>query len=121
MVKAIQPDFAVFHAPLADRFGNVWVGVRRELMLMAHAAKTSLVTAEKIIDGNLLDDPVRAAGTIPGLYVGAIAEAEQGAWPLGIPGGYDADQAELARYVDMARTEEGFTAYMAGTKAVAAE
>mgnify|MGYP003679832194 FL=1 len=121
MVKAIQPDFAVFHAPLADRFGTVWVGVRRELMLMAHAAKTSLVTAEKIIDGNLLDDPVRAAGTIPGLYVGAIAEAEQGAWPLGIPGGYDADQAELARYVDMARTEEGFTAYMAGTKAVAAE
>lgn len=121
MVKAIQPDFAVFHAPLADRFGNVWIGVRRELMMMAHAAKSSLVTVEKIVDGNLLDDPVRAAGTIPGLYVGAIADAEQGAWPLGIPGGYDSDQEELARYVEMAQTEEGFTAYITGTKAVAAE
>lgn len=121
MVKAIQPDFAVFHAPLADRYGNVWVGVRRELMLMAHAAKSSLVTAEKIVDGNLLDDPVRAAGTIPGLYIGALSEAESGAWPLGIPGGYDADAAELARYVEMARTEEGFADYMAGMNKVAAE
>lgn len=121
MVKAIQPDFAVFHAPLADRFGNVWVGVRRELMLMAHAAKSSLVTAEKIVDENLLDDPVRAAGTIPGLYVGALAEAERGAWPLGIPHGYDADAAELARYVQMARTEDGFADYMAGGKVEAAE
>lgn len=121
MVKAIQPDLAIFHAPLADRFGNVWVGVRRELMLMAHAAKSSLVTAEKIVDGNLLEDPVRAAGTIPGLYIGAIAEVAEGAWPLGIPGGYEADQAELTRYVDMARTEDGFTAYMAEAQAAAAE
>lgn len=112
LVKAIQPDFAVFHAPLADRSGNVWIGVRRELMLMAHAAKTSLVTAEKIVDEDLLADRKLAAGVIPGLYVGAVAEAERGAWPLGIPGGYGADRAHLARYVEMARTEQGFADYL---------
>src|SRR5690606_11800809 len=26
MVKAIRPDVALFHAPMADRHGNVWVG-----------------------------------------------------------------------------------------------
>ena len=112
-LPAIRPDLAVFHAPLADRHGNVWVGVRRELMLMAHASKASIVTAEKIVDEDLLADPKTAAGTIPGLYVTALAEVTEGAWPLGIPGGYDADEAEVSRYMDMARTGEGADAYIA--------
>ena len=43
LVKAITPDVTLIHAPLADRQGNVWIGVRREMMVMAHAAKTTLV------------------------------------------------------------------------------
>ena len=38
LLPAIRPDVALFHAPLADRDGNVWIGVRRELMTMAHAS-----------------------------------------------------------------------------------
>ena len=41
----------VFHARMADREGNVWVGVRRELMLMAHAAAQACVTVEEIVEG----------------------------------------------------------------------
>jgi len=111
-LPALQPDVALFHAPLADRFGNVWIGVRRELMLMAHAAKQTLVTVEEIVDGNLMDDDKLKAGTIPGLYVSAMAEAREGAWPLGIPGGYDADRDHLKRYADIARTDEGFRRYL---------
>src|SRR5580700_9029356 len=40
---ALKPDFALFHAPLADRAGNVWIGRRRELATMAHAAGVTLV------------------------------------------------------------------------------
>ncbi|MEK9661330.1 MAG: CoA-transferase [Alphaproteobacteria bacterium] len=112
LVKAIRPDVALFHVPLADRFGNVWVGVRREMMTMAHAARAALVTYEDVHDGNLLTDPAFASGTIPGLYVSALAEAKQGAWPVGLFGRYPADAAHMAEYVELAKTSEGFDAYL---------
>lgn len=114
-IPALRPDLAVFHAPKGDRHGNVWVGVRRECMLMAHAARDSLVTVEEIVDGDLTADPATASGTVPGLYVAAVAEARQGAWPQALPGGYGADSEHLARYAEMARTEDGFARYLAET------
>jgi glutaconate CoA-transferase subunit A len=112
LVKAIQPDVALFHAALSDRQGNVWIGVRRELMTAAHAAKTTLVTVEEIHEGDLLADDRWAAGTIPALYIGALAVAKNGAWPIGLRGRYPADAAHLQRYVEMAQTEEGFRRYL---------
>lgn len=112
LVKAIRPDFTLLHVPLADRHGNVWVGVRREMMTMAHAAKAALITYEELYDGDLLTDPVMAAGTIPGLYVSALAEAKEGGWPVGLFGRYPADAAHMADYVELAKTEEGFAAYL---------
>jgi glutaconate CoA-transferase subunit A len=111
-LPALKPDVALIHAPLGDRFGNVWVGVRREQMLMAHAAKDTYVTVEEIVDGNLMDDLKMKAGTIPGIYISAMTEAKHGAWPLGIPGGYNADSDHLKEYVDLAKTEEGFQQYI---------
>ena len=43
LLPAITPDIALFHAPLADRHGNVWIGKARECMTMAHAARRTLV------------------------------------------------------------------------------
>lgn len=113
-LPAIQPDVALFHATKADRDGNVWIGRRRELATMAHAAKRSLVTVEEVVDGSLLDDETIAAGVLPGLYVEAISEAPRGAWPLGLQDLYPADDAELARYAEAARTEAGFRAWLDG-------
>ena len=107
-IPAITPDVALFHAPLADREGNVWIGRRRELMVMAHAAKTTLVTVEEIREESLFEDEYRAAGTLPALYVSAVAEAKRGAWPLAFWDDYAADEAALERYVAQARDEEGF-------------
>jgi glutaconate CoA-transferase, subunit A len=112
LVPAIRPDVALFHAASADRAGNVWIGVRRELMLMAHAARTTLVTVEGIVRADLLADDRSAAGTIPALYVSALAEAPRGAWPIGLRGVYPADLAELRRYAEEARTEQGFWRYL---------
>ena len=114
VVPAIHPDVALFHAPEADRFGNVRIGRRRELVTMAHAAKATLVTVERISETSLLRDEESAAGVLPALYVDRIAVAPRGAWPIGLWGEYPADTAEIGRYAAMARTREGFAAYMDG-------
>lgn len=112
VVPAIAPEVALFHAARADRFGNVWIGRRRELAVMAHAARTTLVTVEAVVDDDLLADETLAAGTLPALYVTAIAEAPRGAWPLGLNDRYAADAAHLAEYARLARSDDGFRRYL---------
>ncbi len=113
LLPAIAPDVALFHATLADRDGNVWVGTARELLTMAHAARTTLVTVEEISDESLLADQATASGTLSGLYVTAIAEAENGAWPVGLTGRYPPDHEHLRGYAQAARTTDGFEQYLA--------
>jgi glutaconate CoA-transferase subunit A len=112
LLPAIQPDVAVMHAPLADNVGNIWVGKRHELFTIAHAAKTTLATYEDIHDGDLTEDPVLSAGTIPAMYIGGLAEAKMGAKPLGLAGSYGADIDHIRAYAKEARSEEGFDAYL---------
>jgi glutaconate CoA-transferase subunit A len=112
LLPAIKPDVALFHVPLADRDGNVWVGRDRELATMAHAAQKTVVTAERLHDGSLFDDPVLAAGTLGGFYVESVALAPKGAWPLGLADHYAADTAHLADYAHLATTVEGFANYL---------
>jgi glutaconate CoA-transferase subunit A len=112
LLPAIKPDIALFHAPMADRDGNVWIGRQRELTTMAHAAERTVVTVERIHDGNLLADKTLAAGTLPGFYVESIAVAERGCWPLPLPEHYGWDAEHLREYVTLAATDEGFAQYL---------
>lgn len=113
LIPAIRPDIALFHARWADREGNVWIGVRRELMTMAHAATRTLVTVEAVRDERLLDDPALAAGTIPSLYVDSVCVAPGGMRPL--PFAEDrGDEAALVGYARAAQSREGFAAWLAG-------
>ena len=112
VLPAINPDIALFHAPLADRAGNVYIGRRRELLTMAHASKQTFVTVEAISETNLFEDAKLAPGVVPAIYVNRIALASQGAWPIGLPGHYAADDATLSRYVQSAKTEEGFRRFV---------
>jgi glutaconate CoA-transferase subunit A len=113
ILPAIRPDVTLFHALKADSQGNVWVGVQRELVTMAHASKTTLVSVEQIEGGNFLRDPALAAGTIPALYVTAIAEAKNGAWPVGLDNAYSADAKALGEYTAAAATADGFVRWVA--------
>lgn len=113
LIPAIKPDVAIFHAPMADRFGNVWIGRRRELAAMAFASSATIVTVERIVEENLLADELTAAGVLPALYVTAVGRATRGAWPYGLWGEYPPEPAELTRYAQAARTAEGFSRYMA--------
>ena len=112
LIPAIKPDIALFHARLGDAHGNVWVGNKRELVIMAHAAATALVTVEEIFDGDLVADERYAAGTIAALYVNAVAPAVNGSWPLGLAGRYKADSGHLKNYVSIAKSDSGFQTYL---------
>jgi glutaconate CoA-transferase subunit A len=112
LLPAIRPDVALFHAPMADRDGNVWIGRQRELITMAHASERTIVTVEKLHDGNLLEDKTLAAGTLPGFYVETVAVVENGCWPLPLPEYYAWDVEHLKEYVKLAATDEGFAKYL---------
>jgi glutaconate CoA-transferase subunit A len=112
LLPAIKPDIALLHAPMADPDGNVWIGRQRELVTMAHAAERTIVTVEKIHDGNLLADPALAAGCIPGFYIESVAVAPRGAWPLPLPDHYGWDAVHLAEYAKLAATDTGFQEYL---------
>ena len=111
-VAALVPDIALFHARWADEAGNVWVGRRRELATIAHAARQTYVTVEEFRAGDMLDDELLAPGIISATYVTGVARAERGAWPLGVADVYGIDDAHLAMYAKAARTREGFEGYL---------
>jgi glutaconate CoA-transferase subunit A len=112
LVPAISPDVALFHARWADEAGNVWVGRRRELATMAHAARQTLVSYEERRAGDMLEDELLAPGCIGSVYVSAVAPVPQGAWPLGVADLYGIDDAHLAAYAKAAATRAGFERYL---------
>lgn len=112
IVPAINPDVFLFHARWADRFGNVWIGGRRDLAYTAHAARHTFVTVESIWDADLLSDPVMAAGTLNEIYVTGLAHVPKGSWPMTLQHVHAEDTAHIKQYVARARTDEGFTDYL---------
>ncbi|HET7410331.1 MAG TPA: CoA transferase [Paracoccaceae bacterium] len=114
LLPARPLDVTVFHAPYADRQGNIYIGRRRELATLAHASREVFVTVEKIVDTDLFETEATAAGALPAFNITALAVAENGAWPVGLQDIYPPDSDELRRYVSMARTEAAFAEYLAG-------
>lgn len=112
LVPAINPDAFLFHARWGDAYGNVWIAGRRDLAYTAQASRRTLVTVEEIWNGNLLDDPAMAAGTLSSVYVTATAHVAHGTWPMTLQHTHREDVAHIKQYMEMARTEEGFAAYL---------
>ena len=112
LLPALKPDVALFHAALADRDGNIYLGTQRELVTLAHAAARTIVTVEEVHETDLLRDPLFAAGALPGFYVDAVSAERRGAWPLPLPDRYGIDAAHMSEYARLAATPEGFAQYL---------
>ena len=112
LVPALRPDIALFHAPLADRFGNVWIGRRSELSTMARSAHKTLVTVEAIHDGNLMDSDELAPATISAMFITALSHQPNGSWPLSGGPGRPEDVSHLEEYARLAKTDDGFAQYL---------
>ncbi len=97
---AIQCDVAVIHALQADRTGNAVIGgnqgVDTELAMLA---KTTIITAEEIVDK--LD-----RADIPAPAVQAVAHAPRGAWPTSCHPLYPLGGGEILKYIDACNSEQ---------------
>ena len=112
MLPAINPDIALFHAPLADRAGNVYIGRRRELLTMAHASKQTFVTVEAISEHDLFDDPMLRPGRGAGDLRQPHRPRQTGRLADRPARDYGCDDAAISRYVQSAKTEEGFRRFL---------
>ena len=97
---------------MADAEGNVWIGRRRELAVMAHAAHRTIVTVEEIHDGDLFADEILAAGALSSIFIDAVVHGPGGARPLAMPGSYDLDGGEVAAYAAAAQSPDGLRDYL---------
>lgn len=112
LLPARRPDFAIFHAAMADSEGNVWLGRRRECATIAHASKAALVTVERFVEGNFLENEKLAPGAINSTYITATAIAERGAHPVALLDECGFDAAYVSDYARAAKTEDGFRAWL---------
>ena len=112
ILPAVQLDILIFHASKADINGNVQIGRRRELATLAHASKKVYVTVEEIVDEDFFDSELKAASTLPSLYVDGISLARNGAWPCGLTDCYEIDGNEMSKYAKSAKYQETFDEYI---------
>ncbi len=98
LVRALQPDLALFHAWVADRAGNVLTAAPlNENFYAAMAARGgAIVSVEKIVPTDFIRRHA-ALVRLPGQYVAAVVEAPFGAHPGGM---YGLGIAELEGYAE---------------------
>jgi len=114
-IRAMESDVTVLHVHAADPSGNVQFPLQRNTdecdQMFAKAAKTLIVTAERIIP----HEEVLAHSTqtiIPHHWVHAVVELPYGAHPGSVDGLYREDEAHLREYVEAAKTPDAFRAYL---------
>ncbi|MCY4036706.1 MAG: CoA transferase subunit A [bacterium] len=112
--KALVPDVALVHAHKADRFGNVGyepTALWPDLGIMPKAATTVIVTAEEIVDSEVLRaNPDRTV--LPGFMVDAVAKAPFGAHPTSLSPRYGYDTAMHVEWIGAARDDEAVAGFM---------
>lgn len=110
-IRAIEPDVGIVHALRADAEGNAqWDGTSGPDVEMAKAAKTLIVTCEKIVPR---DEIVATSHMtkVPGYYVDAVVEAPFGAHPTSHVPAYAIDAWQLMEYAGAAGGKD-FASYL---------
>ncbi len=112
--RALIPDVALVHSHRADRFGNVqseptilWP----DIGIMPKAAKQVIVTAEEIVDTEILRrNPDRTV--LPGFIVDAVVEVPYGAHPTSFFPNYGYDSRFHRAWAEAARDDEKAASFM---------
>jgi glutaconate CoA-transferase, subunit A len=104
-VPALVPDVTILHVHRADAFGNVQVdGYRHMDADMARAARRVIVSAEEIVDPDVIE-AAPGATMLPHFTVDAVVEAPFGAYPHECYGRYEADFGHFDDYVALLRRD----------------
>ncbi len=112
LIPAVYPDVAIIHVHRADKYGNAQIdGALVEDFELARAAKKLIITAEEIVDEDVIRSrPYRTV--IPYFLVDAVVEQPYGAHPTNMPGLYYSDEEHLGEYLKATKTEEGTEEYL---------
>ncbi len=113
MIPQIRPDWAVLHVQHADAEGNARIdGGVFEDVLMSRAAKSVILTSERIVETDFLKEkPERT--NIPAFMVRAVVHAPCGAAPGSCHPLYDTDEEAVAAYLKAAVDPERLRAHLA--------
>ena len=112
LVRPIRPDVAVFHALQADRSGNAVTPGKLDDLMLARAARLAVVTTEEVVDRALTVVDAGHNTFLPAIDVDMVAHAPFGAYPCGCGPLYTRDDTHCQRYVEAAKDEAGFKAYL---------
>jgi glutaconate CoA-transferase subunit A len=106
--RALVPDIALIHAHRADRIGNIQyepTAMWPAIAIMPKAAKRVIVSAEEIIDTDLLrHHPERTI--LPGFMVDAVIEVPFGAHPTSFSPNYGYDSRFHLEWAAAARDDD---------------
>jgi glutaconate CoA-transferase subunit A len=111
-VPALCPDVAIVHVQRADSQGNahLW-GILGEQKEVAFAAKRVLLTAEEIVDEEVIrSDPNRTL--IPGFRVEAVCHVPYAAHPSYAQGYYDRDNDFYLQWDGISQSTETVKAWL---------
>jgi glutaconate CoA-transferase subunit A len=111
-LPALYPDVAVIHVHRADVYGNCQIdGIMVSDWDLARAAKTLIITAERIVPSEeIRRDPARTA--IPGFLVDAVAEVPFGSYPGNMPYEYFSDEEHIAAWLEAEADGSTFQAFV---------
>ena len=112
--RALVPDVALVHAHRADRYGNVQYEptiLWPDIGIMPMAAKRVIVTAEEIVDTEILRrNPDRTV--LPGFIVDAVVEVPYGAHPTSFFPNYTYDSDFHRKWAKASRDRVTATAFI---------
>lgn len=112
LARPIRPDVAAFHALQADRWGNAITPGKRDDLMLARAARLSVVTAEEVVDRTLTVVDAGYNTFLPAIDVDVVAHAPFGAHPCSCGPLYPRDDAHCRHYIEAAKDEASFKAYL---------
>jgi len=111
-LKALQPDFMVLQAQVADEEGNARVlGPLWDSKEAARAARQTIVIAEELVPTEVIRQQPELT-TIPGFRVAAVAPVTYGSHPTALYRCYDYDSDHLRAYVSASRSPSTYTEYL---------
>lgn len=112
LVPALILDVGLIHVHRADKYGNAQIdGVNGFAAEMARASKTLIISAEQIVDTEMIRSrPDRTI--IPYFLVDAVVEAPFGSHPGEMCYLYRRDEPMIKEWVKASETAEGAQAYL---------
>lgn len=111
LLEALQPEYAVLHAPYSDSKGNVVIEGPVWDMELGKSAKKLIVTVDKIVSNDYIkQNPEKVV--IPSVYTYAVVEVPYGAYPTSTYKVYDYDGELISYYARINKTQADFDKFL---------